>query len=57
MDADSVAHLDVPVSAGPNVQLGAVRVEIWVADRPALDYAQQRWGDLVVLEGVLRPAS
>jgi hypothetical protein len=57
MDADSVAHLDVPASAGPNVQLGAVRVEIWVADRPALDYAQQRWGDLVVLEGVLRPAS
>jgi len=57
MDADSVAHLDVPVSAGPDVQLGAVRVEVWVADQPALDYARQRWGDLVVLEGVLRPVS
>jgi hypothetical protein len=57
MDADAAAHFGQPVTAGPNVPLGAVRVEVWVADQPALAYAQQRWGDLVVLQGLLQPVS
>lgn len=57
MDGDAVAHYDLPASAGPSVPLGAVVVEVWVADQPALAYAQQRWGDLVRLEGLLQPVS
>ncbi|HEY7071511.1 MAG TPA: hypothetical protein VH479_15390 [Acidimicrobiales bacterium] len=54
-DADAVAHFGTPLSGGVITALNAVRVEVWVADQPALDYAQQRWGDRVVLEGVLEP--
>jgi hypothetical protein len=28
---------------------------IWLVDEAAMDYADQRWGDLVELRGLLRP--
>jgi predicted small lipoprotein YifL len=55
MDADAVAHYGLPLSAGSYASLDAVRVEVWVADPAARDYAQQRWGNLVLLDGILRP--
>jgi hypothetical protein len=54
-DSDAVAHYDLPISAGASTELNAVRVEVWVANPAALEYAQQRWGNLVVLDGILRP--
>jgi hypothetical protein len=57
MDADATEHLGEVQKAGPDGIIGKVRATVWVADGPALDYAQQRWGDLVQLEGLLQPTS
>ena len=36
---------------------GVVDVDVWVADEEAVAYARDRWGDLVRLQGILRPVS
>lgn len=36
---------------------GVLVATVWVADEAAVDYAEQRWGDLVELRGLLRPSN
>jgi hypothetical protein len=55
-DADSKASLGVQ-GAYANSRQGAVVAEVWVADDAALGYAQERWGDLVALQGILQPVT
>jgi len=57
LDADTTEHLGQVRSTTPDGRLGRVLATVWVADGPALDYVQQRWGDRVQLEGLLQPVS
>jgi hypothetical protein len=55
VDADAKAALGEIQAAHADGRRGAVVATVWVADQRALDYAKQRWGELVELRGILRP--
>jgi hypothetical protein len=56
-DADARAHLGQVQSSSPDGRRGVVVATVWVVDGPAADYAQERWGDRVELQGVLEPVT
>jgi hypothetical protein len=57
---EEVSHemdrLGMVSSASDGIE-GVVLVDVWVADEATVEYARDRWGDLVRLEGILRPLS
>ena len=54
-DAASRPVLGVVQRARADFERGAVLATVWLADERAVDYAHDRWGDLVELEGLLKP--
>jgi hypothetical protein len=56
-DAGARANLGPVQSSYPDGRLGAVVATVWAADRPAVDYARERWGDRVDLRGLLQPVA
>ena len=52
---DARAILGTIQSAAADERRGVVVATIWLVDEAAMDYADQRWGDLVELRGLLRP--
>jgi len=54
-DDEAQEALGVIQGASGNGQRGVVEAEVWVADAAAVAYAQQRWGDVVELHGILQP--
>lgn len=53
-DADSRASLGVQ-GGYRATNRGVMVAHVWVADEAATAYAQDRWGDLVELQGILQP--
>ena len=45
------------VASYPDTRAGSVVVEVWVADEEAIAAAEERWGDLVELRGILQPVT
>jgi hypothetical protein len=57
MDQDARAVLGPIQGSVTDERRAVVVASVWVADEAAVDYAAQRWGDLVELRGLLRPSS
>lgn len=57
MDHEAAERLGTISSSAPDGRRGAVLATVWVADRAAIDYARDRWGDRVHLTGLLHPVS
>jgi hypothetical protein len=57
MDRAARAVLGPVQGAAPDGHRGVVVADVWVADRAALTYAHDRWGNLVELHGLLAPVA
>jgi hypothetical protein len=56
LDGSARVALGQPQDVLTDERRGVVVVTVWVADEAAVAYAERRWGDLVQLDGLLRPA-
>lgn len=54
-DGDARAVLGPVQGTSSGIERGVVVAEVWVVDQVALDYAHDRWGNLVELRGLLDP--
>ena len=54
-DEDAHGVLGTILITATDERRGVVMASIWVVDEAAVEYADQRWGDLVELRGLLRP--
>lgn len=54
---DARAVLGQIETASTDERRGVVVATVWVADQRSLDYVDERWGDLVELQGLLHPSA
>lgn len=54
-DDDARRAIGEIVEASADLRRGAVVARVWATNQAALDYAYERWGNLVQLSGLLKP--